>query len=461
VLSNPILLITIMIDVAVGIDIGTSYTKGVARTENGTVVAMQRVRSPQFITGSVLVEAAAWWVALRSMLRGLLGSPLGLRTRSICVSAIAPTLVVFDAAQKDSAYAILYSSTAGMENCEALTQCDLQLTKYRISLLKSAAHNARFGSPCITDLVGYMNWRLSEQLTLNSISLIETGVTDTAENCDNFAVFKNAGPRIVAPREQIGETTRSSAAELGIPCGIPVCGGCSDTMSSVIGAGLLRASEMMLYLGTFGSLMRLEIDVDTLLDRRACPSLPFRWLLSIPGLGPEIESLSRQWFTPGNRLHLFDTNAARALPGAGGTLFLVPRWKEGMTTVGKYELLADTNGDVGDLPRRTRAVLEGIAYAVLALAGPSTDSIKTSGGGARSRIWIDVLAGVLHTKLERRHMTWEAVGTADIAASRLAWECMASDRLNYISDGQAFVSQTTIQDNARRIKEHYHERNWL
>src|SRR5438105_3578348 len=105
-----------MTDVAVGIDIGTSYTKAVARAEDGTVVAVSRMPSPQFRTdgSSVLLHAAEWWVCFTDVFRSLLTThtPLQMRVTSICVSAIAPTLVVFDATEEDKAYAILYSSFA-------------------------------------------------------------------------------------------------------------------------------------------------------------------------------------------------------------------------------------------------------------------------------------------------------------------------------------------------------------
>ncbi len=467
VLSHPCSSVTAMTEVAVGIDIGTSYTKAAARTEDGTVVAVCRMPSPQVRTDHsiVLLEATEWWACLKDVLRGLLtahASPR-LRVTSICVSAIAPTLTVFDAANQDSAYAILYSSLAGLENGGSLSQCDPQLTERRLVVLRSAARKERFVSPCISDLVGYANWRLTGTLTMNSISLAETGMVGGARDCDKFAVVDNVAPRLVAPGEQIGDTTTSSAGELGIEAGIPVCGGCSDTMSSVIGAGLVRASETMLYLGAFGSLLRLEADVDALLNAANCPSPPFRWLLSVPGLGPEIESLSHRWFgstAVADRLRVLDQAAMQVPPGAGGTLFLVPRWKSGMTPVGTYELVADRSGEIGDVPRRARAVLEGLAYAVLALGAHSGKVIKASGGGARSRIWIDTLSIVLKNEIQARYMTWEATGAADIAA-RLAWKSIPPMRLCYASEAHSDVPRAVIDDNSQRATEYYRGHDWL
>jgi sugar (pentulose or hexulose) kinase len=455
-----------MIDVAVGIDIGTSYTKAAARTEDGTVVAIYRVRSPQFRTdtSTFLVGAVEWWACFKDVLRGLLTvhTPRRLHAISICVSAIAPTLTVFDAAQDDRAYAILYSSLVE-KNGAILSQSDPKLTEHRLVVLRSAAHKERFLSPCISDLVGYMNWRLTGNLTINSISLAETGMVGEVRNCDKFVVVDNITPRLVTPSEQIGEITSSNAAELGIETGIPVCGGCPDTMNSVVGAGLTQASETMLYLGTFGSLMRLEANVDTLLNLANCPSPPYCWLLSVPALGPEIETLGYRWFGPVaevDRLHKLDQAAMQAPAGADGTLFLIPRWKRWMMSVGTYKFVANRNGEIGNVQRQARAVLESIAYAVLALGIDVGEVIKASGSGARSLAWLDILSVVLNRDIQARYIAWEAIGVADIAA-RLVWRDMAPMRPYYTSHRHADMSRAVIDDNSQRVKEIYYELDWL
>lgn len=456
-----------MSEVAVGIDIGTSYTKGAARTVDGTVVAVYRKPSRQVRTDPSLdlCSAAAWWESVKDVVRGLLFAhrPRQMRITSICVSAITPTLTVFDTPHPDHAYTIMYSSLAVVEDGSSLSQCSPELTKRRLAILGSVARKERFVCPCITDLVGYVNWRLTDRLTINGLSLAEMGMTHEVGDCEILGVLDNITPQIVATSEQIGETTSWSAGELGIESGIPVCGGCPDTMSSIVGAGLTRASERMLYHGTFGSILHLEGDVDALLDATNWPSPPFRWLLSIPGLGPEIESLGQRWFgstAVSDRLCVLDQAAMEAPPGAGGTLFLVPRWKNGMTTVGRYKLMPDRSGEIGDVRRRARAILEGIAYAALALGAHSGNPINASGGGARSRIWLDTISTVLDMNVHARHMTWEATGAADIAA-RMAWKSPPAKRPWHVSQPHTNVPKEVINDNYHRAMEVYHEQNWL
>lgn len=454
-------------EVVIGIDIGTSYTKGIAQTEDGTIVAVYRKPSPQVRADSDhdLWLAAEWWNCVKEVVRGLLyvHSPQKMRIKSICVSAIAPTLIVFDIANPDHAYAILYSSLPVDEEDSSLSQFGHRLTKQRLVILKSIALKERFVNPCITDLVGYMNWRITDRLTINCLSFAELNMTQKDTNYERLSAFNNTTLQIVAASEQIGETTPQSARELNIESGISVCGGCPDTMSSVVGAGLTSSSKRMMYLGTFGSILHLERGVNALLEASSLPSPPFRWLLSIPGLGPEIETLSQQWFgstTASNRLCVFDQAAMEAPPGADGTLFLVPRWKNKMTTVGGFELIPNKNDEIGDVRRRARAVLEGIAYATLVLSAHSGNHLIASGGGSRSQIWLDIISTVLDVNVHARHMAWEATGTADIAA-KMSWESEPAKRDWLIYKSQTNVPREVINNNYNRAMEYYHEQDWF
>jgi sugar (pentulose or hexulose) kinase len=332
-----------------------------------------------------------------------------------------------------------------------------------LDILREVACRERFVVPCITELVGYLNWCLTGVLTVNSISLAEMGMGAGAADCESLSVADGIHPQLVAAGRRVGETSRGTAAELSIGIGIPVCGGCPDTLGSVVGAGMIKASETMLYLGTFGSLLHLESDVEELLDAQCCSAPPFRWSLSIPGLGPEVEKQSRDcfgWLGEADRLKAFDLAAEDSQPGAGGSLFLVPRWKNGMTQVGRFELVPDRTGDRGDVSRKARAVLESVGYAVRAIGGQLPKSIKASGGGARSHAWLQALSGVLGTSIRTQHMSWEAAGTADIAA-RLAWRTAGVVRPWHEAQPPRGSGLEVVEDNYHRAMEIYRGNGWL
>ena len=385
-----------------------------------------------------------------------------LRVASICVSAIAPTLTLFDVSDSSKAYALLYSSLAGLDD-DSLSQFDLEVTKRRMEIFREVAAREHLINPCVSDLVGYLNWRLTGSLTINSISLAESGLTPSQATQEVLAIISRFAPHVVAPSEYVGLTTQSASIELGIAPGIPVCGGCPDTLGSVMGSGVRKSSESMLYLGTFGSLLRLDRDVEDLLNEVNVLAPPFQWLLSVPDLGPTIEKMSRDFVGPSDAIHCLsglDNTAVEASPGAGGTCFLVPRWKNGMIQVGAFELMADRAGVFGDGSRRSRAILEGIAYAVLAIGGYGGGPLFASGGGTRSRKWLDIISEVLGCHIYVQDMAWESSGTADIAA-RLVWPKEDILRPVYSSFANNNTDRAIIDDNLQRIMEQYREQEWL
>jgi sugar (pentulose or hexulose) kinase len=449
-----------------GIDVGTSYTKGAARARNGECVAVYRVRSPRFeppyLIGPGGVEA--WWSCIEAVARGLLTArSREMRTIAICISAIAPTLILFDGDRRQASYALMYSWLPDGANGEGLVQCDPELTRQRVTTLKSIALNQCLTRPCITDLVGYANWRLTNELTINAMTCAEMGMAEGSMDSDMLAVGANVWPRVVAVGDRIGGTTAEASRALGVAVGVPVCGGCPDTVGDIVGAGLRHAAERMLYLGTFGSLLRLEADIEPLLAVHSCAPVPFRWSLSVPDLGPEIETASNRWFRGPRveqRLRALDEAASRARPGAGGTLLLVPRWKNGSGRNGGFEFVPDERGAIGDTERQARAALEGLGYAILAAAPECGEPLRAAGGGARSHIWLDALSTVLGQEVQACEMASEAIGTADIAA-RLAWNEPPPARSIYRSVADRAAARDVIDRNCYRAKERYREQGWL
>jgi sugar (pentulose or hexulose) kinase len=453
-----------MSDVALGVDVGTSYTKAAAVREDGSVASMHRVASPQIGDGGGLAESYRWWRTVGTVIAEALCALASGQDRlvSLCISAVTPMLTVFDAAFPEHSLSIPYWSVAVMEDGSSPPQSDRRLTDRRLVVLKDAARREKFASPCITDLVGYLNFCLTGELTINSISLAEMGMVAGAVDCETLSVGDRIAPRLVAAGRKMGETSDWSARELGVNAGISVCGGCPDTMGSVVGAGLRGAAESMLYLGTFGTLLSLEADVDIILDAPRLSSHPFRWSLSVPGLGPELELLSHEWFGAGNvatGLQMLDSAASKSEPGASGSLFLLPRWKDGMNTVGAFSFVPGGDGQVGDVARRSRAVLESLGYAILVIAGQLTEPLKVSGGGARSTPWLATLSTVLGLEIHSQDLCWEAAGTADIAA-RLVWKDRRT-RNWHIARADTRSDRNNIHENLCRARALYQMKGWI
>lgn len=99
-----------MREITIGIDIGTSYTKVASRSQDGTILATFRCPSPTVLSSDGLMHSFQWWLCMEEGIRNLLAHPTSkqCRTAGICVSAITPTLTIFDSADPRRARSILY-----------------------------------------------------------------------------------------------------------------------------------------------------------------------------------------------------------------------------------------------------------------------------------------------------------------------------------------------------------------
>ena len=450
-----------MCEAVLGIDIGTSYTKIAVRAEDGTLLHTCRGESPTKHGHGNIVFAYPWWQCIRDVITNALSHPslYGCRIVAMCISAIAPTLTIFDTAEPERARAILYSSLDNIGSSLQMLPMD-EITRRRISTLREVALNDQFSTPCLTDLVGYINWLLTNEITVNVASLAEMSISEPAEDLDALEGKGGNIARSVSVSEIVGSTKSTSASELRISAGVPVCGGCPDTVGSIIGGGLVNAGEVMLYLGTYGSVLSLQMDTETILTTRRLGVLPYNWLLSVPNLGVAVEETAHKWFRDfTNPLQELDRVAELHQPGANGVLFLLPRWRHGVMSVGEFSFVANRNGSWGSKSQRARALLESIAYAAVIVADGLPAVFRASGGGSKSTAWLSSIATVMNRQIVMPEFCWEASGTAEIAA-RVAWRKPVTREAKIIAC-DATVRRDIIEDNLFRAHEEYVKRGWI
>jgi xylulokinase len=192
---------------------------------------------------------------------------------------------------------------------------------------------------------------------------------------------------------------------------VPVAAGAGDQAAGALGVGVDRPGPISVVLGTsgvvFAALPSFQADPQARLHV-FCHAVPGAWhamgvMLSAAG--------SLRWFrdafAPAAAYDDLVGEAARMEPGAGGVLFLP--YLSGERTPhadpnarGAFAGLALGHGR-GHL---ARAVLEGVAYGLrdslelLRELGVRPEVGRASGGGARSRLWLEIVASVLGLPLE-------------------------------------------------------------
>jgi xylulokinase len=194
--------------------------------------------------------------------------------------------------------------------------------------------------------------------------------------------------------------------------GVPVAAGAGDQGAGALGVGVDRAGgPLSVVLGTSGvvlsALDTYAFDPEGRVQA-SCHALPDAWF----GMGVILSAAgSLRWLrdvTGGVRFGGLDEEAERWGPGAEGLTFLPY-----LTGERTPHFDPDARGAFAGLTVRhdrgalTRAVLEGVAFGMrdafdlVASLGGQAPVGRVSGGGAKSDLWLRILASVLELPLER------------------------------------------------------------
>ncbi|GAB3474798.1 FGGY-family carbohydrate kinase [Amycolatopsis cihanbeyliensis] len=408
-----------------GIDIGTSSSKGVLVDPQGTVLA--RASRPHATStphpGWVEHDAeSVWWRDFLALARDLVAAADGDRLAGLAVSGIGPVLLPATADGNPLRQAILYGvDTRATREIEELT-----------AELGAEEILERGGTPLSSQAVG-PKWRWlarnepavferAELFLMASSYLVHrlTGeyVLDhhSASQCDPMYDLRAAEwatdwaertapgvglPRLAWPTEVVGTVTANAAAETGLPQGLPVTAGTVDAWAEAASVGVTDPGDTMVMYGTTMFLIQV------LSDPRPHPGL---W--TTRGTFPATFSLAAGMATSGAITDWLRTllggdfarlvaGAASVPPGSRG-LLLLPYFAGERTPL----FDADARGMLAGLTTAHgpgelyRAALEGIAYGVrhnlevMGSAGGVAGRLVAVGGGVQGGLWTQIVTDV-------------------------------------------------------------------
>lgn len=236
-------------------------------------------------------------------------------------------------------------------------------------------------------------------------------------------------PKVHEGTAKTGVVQASVAAVINLPSGIPVFGGAGDQAAQAVGVGAIEPGIIGLTLGTsgvvFAPLPEYAYEPNGRLHA-FCHALPGQYhfmgvMLSAAG--------SLQWYHNTFAANTdYDTLIAEAEDISAGSegLFFLP-YLNGERTPHPDPMARGAFIGLTSRHRHahlTRAVLEGIAFGLrdgfelitANNAGKNIRQVRVSGGGARSSIWLQILANILNTPLVRV----EAIEGAAYGAALLA-----------------------------------------
>ncbi len=427
-----------------GIDLGTTNIKGNLMDSDGELIATASRPNTRVEPGHNMVEQDAneWWanaVAILKEITSVAGAEIVSKVKGISISSQVPTLLPVDSEGTPLRNAIIYQDTrADRETAEIIER--IGFSRY-VSIVG--------GQPSVTFLPGkllwfkrneperfartahllqanaYLNFKLTGSVEIDIDSASRTHFLDinTMDWSNEIAEILDVNLNALLPKpkkctEIIGTVTKEAAAETGLAEGIPVVAGASDAMASMYATGMSRLGDAGESSGTsslvfVGSSHMTTPDVPIVTRPCDIDGMPYifdgpigasgasiRWYLDTFGAEDKItaESLNISVYDYLNEISL------EVSPGSDGVLFFpylvggerAPLWNAHAKGMFIGLNISTTRNKI------VRSIFEGTAFALRHViettkeSGGTINSIRVTGGGAKSRTWNMIKASMLH-----------------------------------------------------------------
>jgi xylulokinase len=404
----------------VGLDVGTTGVKALAVSPEGEVLSRIEeaypLSTPQ--PGWAEQDPENWWRAAESALAGLAVADLA----GIGLAGQMHGLVVLDERERVLRPAILWNDQRTAAECVEIEE---RLGLRRLVELTGNRALPGFTAPKLLWLrrhepevyeriahvllpKDYVRLRLTGERAIDATDASGTLLFDVARRCWSDEVLA----ALEIPREWLPPVLESPAVAGHTSDRVPLAAGAGDQAAGALGVGVDRPGPLSVVLGTsgvvFAALPAFAANPEGRLHS-FCHAVPDGWhamgvMLAAAG--------SLRWLrdvvAPGESFETLTAEAEPWRPGVEGLLFL-PYLAGERTPHADPDARAAFVGlslrhDRGAL---VRAVLEGVAFGLrdalelLKELGVEPQVGRASGGGARSDLWLRIVASVLGIPLER------------------------------------------------------------
>jgi xylulokinase len=418
-----------------GIDIGTGGSRALLVDDLGTVKASftaphEEMRMERPLWAEQRPED--WWEAAQRAIRGVMAEAhaTGDQIKAIGLSGQMHGLTLLDADDRVVRPALIW--------CDQRSQAQVDAVNAAVGAEKILEHTAnpvvtgftlpkllwvRDNEPTHFERVSkvllpkdYVRFGLTGEYASDVSDASGTALFDVVnrrwsyEMCDALGLDRTILPPVYESSEVTGAVSQEAARLTGLKAGTPVAGGAGDQAASAIGNGIVESGIVSCTLGTSGVVFA---HADTpAYDPQGrvhtfCHSVRGKWHVMGVTQGA---GLSLQWFR--NQLAA-DTGydalmeeAATAPRGAHG-LYWLPYLMGERTPHLDASARAAWVGLTAKHSRADllRSIIEGVCYSqkdgldIMRGMGIRVDSVRLSGGGARSRFWRQAMADVLNARV--------------------------------------------------------------
>lgn len=421
-----------------GVDVGTYSTKGVLCSPEGDVLASHTIEHGLSLPRPGWAEhdpEAIWWGEVAAVCRELLnGEYADDDIGAVGVSAIGACVLPVDAAGKPLRQGILYgidtragdqiaklNDQFGEEPLFALGGMALtsQAIGPKIQWMREQEPGVYAQAATFMTASSYIVMRLTGERVMDKHTASYYNPLIDLENLtwdDRFAapiVEIDRLPRLAWSNEIAGEVTAEAASETGLRPGTPVSVGTVDAAAEAISVGVSQPGDMM---AMYGTTMFFILVTD-----RPVPD-PRMWATAycLPGLydvagGMSTSGALTRWFRDefaqselaaeaagGPNAYAALAALAAEIPAGAEGVICLPYFAGERTPIND----SDARGIFAGLTlshtraHLYRAVLEGTAYGVrhnleaMRDMGAEPKRLVAVGGGAQSRLWLQIVTDV-------------------------------------------------------------------
>ena len=429
-------------NILLGIDFGTGGCKVTAITPDGALVGEASV---EYAThhdhpGWSEQEPQDWWKATCAALRKLADQGVDLGdVAALALDGSTHNAVLLDADWRPVRRTIMWTDQRATAECEALrsegahplgerifARC-FQMpaptwTLPQLMWLKAHEPEALARTEHVLFVKDYVRHLLTGKAATDYIEAQGTLLWDVSGSAaDSGASGRwdpdllalaglrpEAMPRIVAPTAVVGGVSTAAATATGLRAGTPVVCGSSDSAVEDYGAGAVEPGDLILKLATAGNVNSMTAE-----PHPHPKTLTYGHI--VPGMWYSVSAtnaaaLCMRWLRDAfygdlhrkeNLYALVDAEASSSPVGAGGVMFhpylqgeRCPYWDPALRASFTGVSISSTRGDFA------RALMEGVAfslrdcYRTLEEMRLPVKRIFLIGGGARSKLWSEIVANV-------------------------------------------------------------------
>ena len=427
--------------VYLGIDLGTQGCRVMAVREDGAVVSSSHRPLEAEVEGLPAgwseQDVGGWWPCVRGAILAAI-RPLRERVAAACVDSTSGTVLAVDRRGRPLGNAIMYNDGRAVKEAALASEAGRHLEDklgYRINpsfavakllwlkgnrgaLFESAERFVHAADYVSGKLVGDWGHTDHTNALKSCFDLIDYRWPDFLRD---LGIPPEKMPDVVPPGRPIGHITSWASRQTGMEEGTPVLAGLTDGCASQIASGAAGLGDWETTLGTTLVIKGVTGDLMKDSEGRIYSHLhPER--LWMPGGASNTGGECLRKAFPGADLEGMDLEASKVLPTR---LVAYPLARRGE----RFPFVAPAAegflmGQARDDLERYAAYLEGVGYlermaydTLRGLGARVGKAIYTAGGGARSRVWLQVRANVLSKAVLRPAVPEAAMGVAILAAS--------------------------------------------